>query len=201
MAFGLQPASSGQGPAEEPAARGSRLARATARTGGREEGRKQISSESLVTVTAVLLHPHGRGEVTLRSAEPRDPPVIRQALLADGRDLIGLTRAAQWARRVFSAAAMSPYVVAERVPGPQVQDDVQWAEHLRGATFRLFHPAGTCRMGGPGAVVDERLRVRGVRGLRVADASVMPTLPSGNLQAPTVMIAERASAFILEDRG
>jgi choline dehydrogenase len=175
--------------------------RATARSGGRQSGRKQVSPESLVTVTAVLLHPRGRGEVTLRSADPLAPPVIRQALLGEAEDLAGLTAAARRARAVMDAPALAPYVVAERSPGPGVESDEQWAERLREGSFRLFHPAGTCRMGGAGSVVDERLRVRGLASLRVADASVMPDLPSGNTAAPTVMVGERASDLVLQDRG
>jgi choline dehydrogenase len=202
MAFGLQPAEApvtDDGGAPEPS-RGSWLSRATARTGGREEGRKQVATAPLVTVTAVLLHPHGRGEVALRSNDPRQPPLIRQALLGDPRDVAGLTRAARRVREVFATAALTPYVTGEQSPGPRVGTDEEWAEHLRSATFRMFHPSGTCRMGGPDAVVDERLRVRGVRNLRVVDASVMPHLPSGNTQAPTVMIGERGSDLVLADR-
>jgi choline dehydrogenase len=203
MAFGLQAATDDPDDPQDgsrPRPAGSWLARATARSGGREEGRKQVATEPLVTVTAVLLHPRGRGQVTLGSPDHREPPVIRQALLEDEQDVDGLIRAARRAREVFSAPAMAPYVTGERSPGTRVRTDEEWAEHLRGATFRLFHPAGTCRMGGPGSVVDERLRVRGVAALRVIDASVMPTLPSGNIQAPTIMIGERGSELVLEDR-
>jgi choline dehydrogenase len=179
---------------------GASLRRMTARSGGKAEGRRQAAADPLVTAQAVLLHPRSRGEVTLRSADPADPPRVRCDLLGDPRDVAGLVAAARRVREVFAMPALARHVVAERSPGAAVEADAAWEEHLRTAAFRLYHPACTCAMGtGPEAVVDSRLRVRGVAGLRVADASVMPAITSGNTNAPTIMIAERASDLIRED--
>lgn len=178
------------------------LRRLTARSGGRAEGRHQVAADPLVTVTAVVLHPRGRGEVSLRSADAADPPLIRQELLGDPADLHALMMGCLKVREIFDTAALRPYVVAERAPGDAVTSPESWEDYLRQRTFRLFHPTSTCAMGsGSAAVVDARLRVRGVRSLRVIDASVMPMLPSGNTNAPTIMIAEKGSDLVREDRG
>ena len=96
--------------------------------------------------------------------------------------------------------AFKPYFLGELLPGPDVERDDEWIDYLRGSVFGGNHLVGTCKMGSdPRAVVDERLRVRGVAGLRVADASIMPTLVSGNTNAASMMIGERAAAMILED--
>jgi choline dehydrogenase len=104
------------------------------------------------------------------------------------------------ARAIAGAAAMRPYVRREHMPGPQAQDDNALLEFARSHGATIFHPSGTCRMGRDTlAVVDERLRVHGVAGLRVVDCSVMPTLVSGNTNAPVVMIAEKAADMIKQD--
>jgi choline dehydrogenase len=192
MAFGLAPATA----ARDTGAPGARVRRLTARTGGRAGGRRQAAADPLVTAQAALLHPRSRGTVSLRSRNPVDPPLIRFPLLDDPRDVAGLAAAARRVRDLFAAPPLRRYVVSERTPGAAVASEPAWEEHLRAATFRLCHPAGTCAMG---AVVDARLRVGGVHGLRVVDASVMPSLPSGNTNAPTIMIAERGSELVRED--
>ena len=176
------------------------LRRLMARSGGRPEGRRQVASEPLVTVQAALLRPRVRGEVLLRSADPADPPVIRHELLGDPSDVRALAEAGGVVRRIFGTRALEPFVVAERTPGPRVADAEAWERYLRETAFRLFHATSTCAMGtGPAAVVDPRLRVHGVGSLRVIDASVMPSIPSGNTNAPTIMIAERGSDLVRED--
>jgi choline dehydrogenase len=180
---------------------GGRMRRLTARSGGREDGRRQAAAEPLVTAQAVLLHPRSRGRVTLRSSDPADPPRIRFDLLAHPADVERLTAACRRVREIFAAPAMSAVVVSERTPGAAVATDEAWEEHLRANAFRLCHPVSTCAMGsGPEAVVDSRLRVLGVQGLRVVDASVMPSIPSGNTNAPTIMIAEKGSDLVRQDR-
>lgn len=179
---------------------GGRLRRMTARSGGREEGRRQVAAEALVTVQAALLHPRVRGEVVLRSADPADPPIVRHALLGDAGDVRELVEAARTAREVFAAPELARIVVAERTPGPAVTSTQDWERYLRSAAFRLFHATSTCRMGiGQDAVVDPRLRVHDVASLRVIDASVMPSITSGNTNAPTIAIAERGSDLVRED--
>ena len=103
-------------------------------------------------------------------------------------------------RRLCATDAMRPFVAAELLPGPQVRSDDELLAAARRLSQTIYHPVGTCAMGnGPQAVVDARLRVRGVERLRVADASIMPTITSGNTNAPTIMIAEKASDLVLED--
>ena len=106
------------------------------------------------------------------------------------------------ARALAAAPAMRPYVLEEYKPGPGVRTDEELLEFARNNGATIFHPVGTCKMGSdPLAVVDERLRVHGVAGLRVVDCSIMPTLTSGNTNLPVIMIAEKAAAMILEDAG
>ncbi len=178
----------------------SRIRRLTARSGGRSEGRRQIAPDSLVTVTAVRLHSRSRGEVSLRCIDPFASPLIRHDLHADPVDVDGLAQSGEKIREIFRTPAMARHVQSEREPGPQVRDAESWAAYVRASAFRLHHPTSTCRMGADEfAVVDPRLRVYGVQGLRVVDASVMPTITSGNTNAPTIMIAEKASDLLLHD--
>jgi choline dehydrogenase len=195
MAFGLSKVTE-----DRPSHVSGLLRRATARVGGRSDNRRMVASDPLVTMTVALLHPRGRGEVRLRSADPDDPPHIRQQLLGDPDDVQALVRACRRAREIFCAPTLKRYVVAERRPGPTIESEEEWQHHLRDNTFRLFHPASTCSMGtAPASVVDPRLRVRGIQSLRVIDASVMPNLTSGNTNAPTIMIAEKGSDLVRED--
>lgn len=157
----------------------------------------QLVETSTVMAFVPFLHPRSRGEIRLRSADPEDMPVIDHQLLGDRRDLDDLVEACRRVRHIMAAKALRPHVVAEELPGPQVDTDAEWEEHLRDAAFGAYHQSGTCRMGSDDeAVVDPDLRVRGVAGLRVVDASVMPTVTSGNTNAPTIMIAEKASDLV-----
>jgi choline dehydrogenase len=157
----------------------------------------RLSAVAAVTVYPSLLHPRSRGSVSLRSADPFEPPVIRHQLLGDEVDVAALAAACRKVREIFGATALSRYVAHEMVPGPAVQTDTELERFLRAAAFGGFHPIATCRMGGDDrSVVDPELRVRGVEGLRVVDASVMPTLISGHTNAPTVMLAEKAADLI-----
>lgn len=145
-------------------------------------------------------HPRARGRVTLRSARPEDKPRIEHRLLAEADDIAELTAVCRKTREIFGRDALRPYVVGEFLPGERIQSDEEWENYFRGYSWRGEHPVGTCAMGGEETtVVDPRLRVRGVQGLRVVDASVMPTLITGHTNAPTVMIAERASDLIRAD--
>jgi choline dehydrogenase-like flavoprotein len=149
-----------------------------------------------------LLRPRSAGSVRLASNRPEDKPVIDPNFFADPYDMKTLIAGFREARRIFAQPALAPMTGAEIEPGVQYQTDAEIDGALRKIINTAYHPTGTCKMGPDGdpmAVVDGRLRVRGVSGLRVVDASVMPEIVSGNTSAPTMMIAERAARFILED--
>ncbi|MDQ3672120.1 MAG: GMC oxidoreductase [Actinomycetota bacterium] len=137
--------------------------------------------------------------MTLRSSDPLDLPAIDPRYLSDpgGEDLGTLLQGLRLARRVLAQPPLAGYVTSELLPGADAQSDETLVAHLRATSQTLYHPAGTCRMGtDPRTVVDPKLRVRGIEGLRVVDASVMPRLPTGHTNWPTVMIAERAAEII-----
>lgn len=147
------------------------------------------------------LRPESRGEITIRSVDPFALPVIRPNYLSSPKDLHALREGVKILRRVFAQRAFDRFRGPELAPGPDVTTDAEIEAWIRRAADTVFHPVGTCRMGTDAtAVVDQELRVRGVAGLRVADASIMPTMPSSNTHAPTVMIGERAAEFIRRDR-
>lgn len=149
-----------------------------------------------------LLRPRSAGSVRLASNRAEDKPVIDPNFFADPNDMKTLIAGFREARRIFAQPALAPLTGAEIEPGAQHQSDAEIDAALRKIVNTAYHPTGTCKMGpdsDPMAVVDGRLRVRGVSGLRVVDASVMPEIISGNTSAPTMMIAERAARFILED--
>jgi choline dehydrogenase len=151
-----------------------------------------------MTLVLLALHPRARGDVSLRSPNPDDPPIIRHSQLDDPADVDVVIRAAGIARQIAEQSAMKRFVVREIAPGLQVQTHDEWVGFLRGHAHRGLHACGTCAMGdGPASVVDPELRVRGVDGLRVIDASIMPSLPSGNTNAAVVMVGERGAAFVL----
>jgi choline dehydrogenase len=149
------------------------------------------------TIGVVLLHPESTGSITLRSANPTDPPAIQPNYLANENDLKVLIEGLRWARKIAQSKALDAYRGEEFLPGASVQSDADLAEAIRARAETLYHPVGTCKMGeDPLAVVDPALRVRGVEGLRVVDASVMPTIISGHTNAPSIMIAEKAADLI-----
>lgn len=153
------------------------------------------------TASVCNLRPESRGRVEIRSVDPQAAPLIQPNYLSDPRDLAVAADAIRLTRRIVAAPALAGYRPGEYLPGPayQTEDDLRQAAGLIGTT--IFHPSGTCRMGsGPDAVVDARLRVHGVAGLRIADASIMPRIVSGNTCSPVLMIAEKAAELIREDR-
>jgi len=144
-----------------------------------------------------LLQPDSHGDIRLASADPAEPPVIDPGYLTAESDLRGLVTGLRIAERLCDTAALRPYVGAPMAPWPGKVDDAKLVTFVREHAGTAFHPVGTCRMGSDdAAVVDCELRVRGLDGLRVVDASVMPRIIRGHTHAPTVMIAERAADFI-----
>jgi choline dehydrogenase len=152
------------------------------------------------TATVCQLRPESRGSLKIRSADPAAPPEIRINYLATETDRAAFIDGLKILRNILAKPAMKAFCVDEVYPGAAVVSDEDLLEFCRKTGSTVYHPTSTCRMGNdPLAVVDQRLRVRGIEGLRVVDASVMPDLMSGNTNAPTIMIAEKASDMILED--
>ena len=156
-----------------------------------------------ITVSACNLRPTSRGTIRLRSADPSAKPVIAPNYLATYEDRTVAADAIRVTRRLMRQPAMQPYHPEEYLPGPGVgDDDASLAKAAGDIGTTIFHPVGTAKMGlpsDPHAVVDERLRVIGLQGLRVVDASVMPTITSGNTNTPTIMIADKAAGMVLAD--
>ena len=149
---------------------------------------------------ACVLRPKSRGRVRLGSASPTDAPLIDPDFLSDPEDLPLMVKGVRAARAVLAAPAFDPYRGEEIFPGSAVQSDDDIVRFIRRKAESIYHPVGTCKMGHDDmAVVDDMLRVRGIAGLRVADASIMPTLVGGNTNAPAVMIGEKAADLILAE--
>jgi choline dehydrogenase len=146
------------------------------------------------------LRPESRGSLRIKSADPSAPPAIRINYLATETDRAAFVDGIKMLRKILAAPALKPFVIGEVEPGPNIASDEEILNFCRQRGSTVYHPTSTCRMGNdPLAVVDQRLRVRGIESLRVVDASIMPDLMSGNTNAPTIMIAEKASDMILED--
>jgi choline dehydrogenase len=142
------------------------------------------------------------GSVHIRSADPFDPPLINFSFLETQADRALAICAVRKAREIVLAAPLADAVAEELEPGPRVTSDDEILQALRSRGLITHHISGTCRMGSdPMAVVDERLRVHGIEGLRIADASIMPTIPSGNINAPCIMIGEKCADMVLADAG
>lgn len=146
-------------------------------------------------------HPKSRGEIALRSADPFAAPLIRPNYLCEESDLAELVDGARILRRIAAMQPLAGVIRREIVPGPAVESDEEMAADIRARSGSVFHACGTCAMGPDPdrSVVDPRLRVHGIKGLRVVDASIFPLIPSGNINAPSIMVGERGSDFILED--
>ena len=165
-----------------------------------KEGRFSAENHPAATASVAHVRPHSRGAITLRSADPFDAPNILFNYLTASEDARAMIEGIRIIRRIFAAPPMAPHVLAEATPGPATQSDEQILAYLRQNAQAMYHPVGTCKMGhDPMAVVGDRLRVHGVEGLRVVDASIMPNIVSGNTNAPTIMIAEKAADMILAD--
>ncbi len=148
------------------------------------------------------LRPESRGFVRITSADPRQPPAIQPRYLSSRSDRDTIVAGMKLLRRIMNQPAMRRYIAEERAPDPRCTSDAELLAFARATGTTVFHPTSTCRMGpDPAAVVDERLRVRGIERLRVVDGSVMPTVVSGNTNAAVVMIAEKGADMILQDAG
>ena len=153
-----------------------------------------------MTVIAHALRSESTGSVHLASNNPASPPAIRFNFLSAEIDRSVTVAGMRIVRKIMTAPALKDVVGNEFAPGPDAQSDEELLDYVMKTAETTYHPIGTCKMGqDPLAVVDERLRVHGIEGLRVADASIMPTLTSGNTNAPSIMIGEKAASMVLED--
>ncbi|HLN70062.1 MAG TPA: GMC oxidoreductase, partial [Streptosporangiaceae bacterium] len=158
-------------------------------------------AQRAMTVLVTLIDVRSRGRIRLRSADPRHRPAIDPGYLSDGGggDARALVAGLKMAREFVTAKPMAAICRSEVAPGAHVRSDAELLDYVRSSVGTLYHPVGTCAMGGGarwGSVLDPELRVRGITGLRVVDASVMPIVPRGNTNAPTIAIAERAADLI-----
>ena len=161
---------------------------------------RRIAKQSGVTMNVNVLRSESLGNIHIKSADPAEAPAIRFNFLSAEMDRAGVVFAMRKGREVMNTSPVADIVGEELAPGPQYQTDEELLEWVRHNAETTYHPVGTCKMGqDPQAVVDDRLRVHGIEGLRVADASIMPTLTSGNTNAPSIMIGEKCAAMVLED--
>ncbi len=159
-----------------------------------------LEEEPGLTVAVCPVRPDSRGTIMARSADPFEKPAIRPNYLSAHSDQRVLLSGIRKTRAILAQPPIAQHSAFEVIPGPEVEAEDAMIDYMRRFGTTIYHPVGTCRMGeDPGAVVDSRLRVRGVAGLRVIDASVMPTLTTGNTNAPTIMIGEKGAAMIRED--
>jgi choline dehydrogenase len=153
-----------------------------------------------ITPSVCNLQPSSRGHIRIKSPDPNDAPAITLNYLSTDDDLEIAVTGLRYTRKIMAAQALARFEPTEHLPGREVESEAELQRAARDLGTTIFHPVGTCRMGSdPLAVVDDRLSVHGMEGLRVVDASIMPRISSGNTNAPTVMIAEKGAAFIRED--
>ncbi|UVO35703.1 GMC family oxidoreductase N-terminal domain-containing protein [Bradyrhizobium arachidis] len=161
---------------------------------------RRLEKEPGMTVLVSQCRPESRGSIHIKSPDPGSEPVIRSNLLSTQTDRDCTVAGMQIIRKIMRNPAVARHVAFEIHPGEKVQSYDECLDYARDAGAALYHPVGTCKMGyDPMSVVDHRLRVHGIAGLRVVDASIMPTIPSGNVYAPTVMVAEKGAEMIKED--
>jgi len=162
-----------------------------------EQGIIRLCKEPAISTAIGVVHPQSRGKISLRSADPLDSPKINHALIGVEDDVEQMIEGMKLARKIIAQPALQPFFVRERTPGANLQSDEELRGFARLAAFSMYHQVGTCRMGTDAlSVVDPQLRVRGIDGLWVADASVMPALVSANTNATVVMIGEKAADHI-----
>jgi choline dehydrogenase len=154
-----------------------------------------------MTCGAWQCRPEARGSVLAKSSNPNEPPAIKPNYLDHEVDRKAIVAGLRKCREILHTSVFDPYSGDEIYPGKDIQSDDEWLDYAYRYGSTVYHPVGTCKMGTDSdrnAVVDDRLRVRGIQGLRVADASIMPTLTSGNTNAPSIMIGEKCAAMVLE---
>lgn len=164
------------------------------------EDKVVLARENTISFCVNVCRPQARGRIMLRSADPLAPPLIDHPLVGTDYEVDTLVRAAKRMREVMCQAPIASHIESETLPGAAVEDDRSLRDYVQAGAFPLYHPVGTCRMGRLSdelAVVTPDLRVRGIDGLRVIDASVIPRIPACNTNGPTVMVAERGAAFLL----
>jgi choline dehydrogenase len=149
-----------------------------------------------ITLGGTCMRPESRGEIRLRSTDPRDKPVIDHRLLSDERDVARLVNFGRFIEKIYDTEPLASHIVGNNLPAEIPQSDAEWIALIRETASIGYHAAGTCAMGGAEAVLDSGLAVRGIAGLHVVDASVMPSLVSGNTNAATIAIAERAATLL-----
>jgi choline dehydrogenase len=163
--------------------------------------RAEMDKEPGMTLSVYQLRPESKGSIHIRSADPYAPPAIRPNFLTDSEDCRVIVAGMRIGREVMEHPLFDPYRLYEMNPGETARTDEQLLEFCRRTSQTAYHPIGTCKMGNdPMAVVNDRLKVHGVEGLRIVDASIMPTMTSGNTNAPAIMIGEKGAHMILEDR-
>jgi choline dehydrogenase len=159
--------------------------------------RRKLQDFPSMTVSVYQLRPESLGSIHIRSADPDEHPAIRFNFLADPIDQRTMVEGFRMVRRLVEAAPLDALRDEEYSPGREVETDAEILTWIRNNSQTAYHPIGTCRMGRqPNAVVDERLKVYGLEGLRIADASIFPTMPSGNTNAPAIMVGEKAADLI-----
>ncbi len=165
------------------------------------EGKLVPHSYPGMTASCCFLRPQSRGRVFLKSSDPKAAPAMVANYLSDPTDVSAMLSGVGWMRKIFASAPLKSLVVAEKAPGARRRTDAEILEYIEDFAQSMYHPVGTCKMGQDTmAVVDEKLRVRGIEGLRVVDASIMPTISSGNTNAPSIMIAEKGADMINQAR-
>jgi choline dehydrogenase len=168
---------------------------------GVEEGVRPVKGGSGCTLNACQIRPRSRGFVELRSPDPFAAPRIVPNYLSDPYDLETMARAVKLGREIMSQPVLKPYIKSEILPDRPLATPEDHRQYVKDQAQGALHPTGTCRLGkDPLAVVDSQLRVHGLAGLRIADASVMPCVPSGNTNAPAIMVGERAADFVRRGR-
>jgi choline dehydrogenase len=161
------------------------------------DGKPGMHPKPGINIAANVARPKSRGQIRLRSPDPADAPVVDHRLIGDERDMQVLLAAMKLIKRIYETPALSRHVVAENIPSPMPTTDAEWETLIRASAGIGYHPTSSCAMGeGDDAVLDAELRVRGVEGLRVIDASAMPNIISGNTNAPTIMIAEKGADLV-----
>lgn len=161
--------------------------------------RRKLQDFPSMTIACYQLRPESMGSIHIRSADPDQHPSIRFNFLADRIDQQTMVAGFHMMRRIAGAKAMEGIRGEEYSPGGEVASDAQILQWIRANSQTAYHPIGTCRMGsGPNTVVDEKLRVHGLEALRIADASIFPTMPSGNTNAPAIMVGEKAADLLRE---